>query len=414
MRLKFAVLILFGIISLLLAEGLLRYLGRLPGNLYEKTFWFQKVDTLYSLSGYSSDADGIFKMDTSLIAIFDTIKYENPDDYQKLLEADSIIGTYAALVKDFEHLRSGKINCSLYTRLQEIQSKPTLNDFDSAFIKYIYQPINSDGFFSIPFKPYNTSKPKVLLIGDSFTWGHSTSNKALSFANELLAAGCVVYNTGISGTDPAQYEAVAKKYIPILKPDIVIVNFFMGNDISYWDRDVNPYQPVFFPTNAGNLMAFQEGNYFNNPQDAYNNVVKNLHVPTNNWLRILASKTSITSLLWHVWFKLGMTTMPHHKEIPKNSKPSCNEEIAAIQEVCTQYNAQFELIVIPDYKYHITEVESQHYLFEDLAYTYSQVPKSAYNLEDGHFSDEGHKLFSEQLNTLILHHTFSNSDTLNR
>lgn len=388
------------ILGLGIAEFILYQMDRKPGVLYN-TPWFIEVDSLEPLRGYTADSIGIFKMDTSLRYIFNPSNYSNADSYQQNLENDGVIGTYAGLVKDFDHLRNGKVNCNLYSTFQKIKQKAELNEVDSAILEYLNRPINEDGFFSIPFKEYNSKQLKILLIGDSFTWGHTTSNKALSFANELLAAGYVVYNTGISGTDPAQYEAVAEKYIPLLKPDIVVVNFFMGNDISYWQRLVTPYQPVFYPTNAGNLMAFQQGNCFRTPHEAYENALKNLTVPQDKWIRKLASKTNVGTLLWCVWYKLGMTTLPHYDVVSKKLKPSCNNEIGTIQGLCQQYDARFELMVIPDYKYDIVKVDEHPYLFEKIDYRYSNVPKLLYNMEDGHFNDKGHRLYAEQLIEII-------------
>jgi hypothetical protein len=69
-------------------------------------------------------------------------------------------------------------------------------------------------------------KTKVMLVGDSFAWGMSANPVYNSYADFLLAKGYCVYNLGIIGTDPAQYEAVVKKYTPILQPDVINSQLF--------------------------------------------------------------------------------------------------------------------------------------------------------------------------------------------
>ena len=66
-------------------------------------------------------------------------------------------------------------------------------------------------------------KKKVLMLGDSFLYGHSAENFTSSFANNLLAKGYYVYNTGISGADVTQYKAIADKYIPIIPMKEIII-----------------------------------------------------------------------------------------------------------------------------------------------------------------------------------------------
>jgi len=130
--------------------------------------------------------------------------------------------------------------------------------------------INSDGFRGNAFKLAETPRTKVLLIGDSFTWGAGANPITASFADCLQDAGYYIYNAGIPGTDPAQYARVARKYIPLLKPNVVVVCLYMGNDLRLYPHPVQPHRNLFYMTNFGMIRGYDDnGKYFENAQEAF-------------------------------------------------------------------------------------------------------------------------------------------------
>jgi hypothetical protein len=129
--------------------------------------------------------------------------------------------------------------------------------------------INSDGFRSVEFKQYETTRTKILFLGDSFTWGGSANPITNCFVDIVRRRGYLTFNTGIPGTGPTQYAYIAEKYVPLLKPDIVAVTFYMGNDLKPPDPML-PYKNLYHITNAGWLSAFDENGNYMVPLDAYN------------------------------------------------------------------------------------------------------------------------------------------------
>src|SRR5690606_31822779 len=98
-----------------------------------------------------------------------------------------------------------------------IYSSPdTSDEYYTAVKRYLYHPFNKDGFRGIEFKKHRTRCKRILVIGDSFVYGMSAKPFYNSFYDILLSQGYMVYAAGIPGTDPAQYAAIAEKYIPIL------------------------------------------------------------------------------------------------------------------------------------------------------------------------------------------------------
>lgn len=406
-RIKF---VLAAGLVLLLTEGGLRLAGFIP-TLHTKAYYFTPVDSLYLLQGATTDADGILKIDTSARNIIcRQIREKNPDwNFSTQIDAFSLAAEHIYFLE-------GKIHNDLsefYFRL--CQKDPhLLTDFEKAVIDYIHCPINEDGFRSIAFKPLCADKPRLLLLGDSFTWGHSSSVKTNSFADILLAMGYVVYNSGISATDVAQYLAVARKYIPLLQPDYVIVNFYLGNDITYYRREILPYRPLLYPTNAGILMACPHGKYFESPEAAYRFMWKQWSIPKNqNLFNQIMAQTALTTQLWKILFKLKITynsddeIISYYAEAEKRKYPLpyCNVELQEIYQLARAFGAKYILSCIPEvYRFvHRSKADFPD-LFGSLPYVEMQVEKKDYVLSNGHFNDRGHRKYALFIDSLIVHH----------
>lgn len=130
-----------------------------------------------------------------------------------------------------------------------------------------------------------------------------------SFTDILLARGYLVYSAGIPGTDPAQYAAIAKKYVPILKPDMIIVCFYPGNDLLPFPREPLPLRPHEHMTNAGFFESAPEGKYLD-AHEAYSYYRKLITIPSNSANYGFWSSTAITSLVWNILYTHGNVQHP--------------------------------------------------------------------------------------------------------
>lgn len=91
--------------------------------------------------------------------------------------------------------------------------------------------INNLGFRGSETK-LEKSKKRVLLIGDSFTfgWGVDLNQTWISLLTERYP-DVEFLNLGQGGNHPGDYVQVAKRAIPLLNPDLIIVGVLQGNDI---------------------------------------------------------------------------------------------------------------------------------------------------------------------------------------
>lgn len=99
------------------------------------------------------------------------------------------------------------------------------------------------------------SKVRVLLLGDSFTYGMS-ADVGSSFAERLdqTLAGSVIWNTGIPGGGTHQALAAFEVYAPRLRPHLTILGFVMNDfddnllPIDSWLNAIDP---------SGNAVAIR-------------------------------------------------------------------------------------------------------------------------------------------------------------
>lgn len=405
-------------ILLIIVEIILSKQGYKPGQIDRHPYFFQDVDSLRILKGFSTDSLGIQKIDASVREYM--LKHENNDSFEYPHDLDEQIYYISKynLLSHYTAARTGKINNDFSNYIQTLKEKDSLSEIDQAYIDYSYCPINTDGFKSIEFKNYNTDKKKVLLLGDSFTWGHSTYNKTDGFADVLISKDHVIFNTGITATDIPQYVAIADHYVEILQPDIVIANIFLGNDIVRHHREVRPDIPIFYCTNAGFLNSCSTGFYFPSPDSIYNHTIRLASIPQTSTLNRLMSKTRTTTLTWGVLGKHHHITSigPWPTEYSANFWKevvdlwdsvgySINKRyLEEIDSICSDNNVKFITSIIPEetnFNIHKTDIDTllggyqQYHIIRGLE-------DNDYKQGDGHFNEKGHKKYAEFLDSLII------------
>jgi hypothetical protein len=267
--------------------------------------------------------------------------------------------------------------------------------------------INEDGFRAPDFRALDTTRKRILLIGDSFTWGMSaTPLKDSCFAGLLQSqTNYQILNMGIPVADPVQYEAIAQKYIPQLKPDYVLVFFFMGNDLMEEDRSITPGQAFYYYTNAGGIAANIDGHHFNTPLQAYDYVANQkyyLQNPTHFYEKVIA-QSSLLSRLYSFRFRIEEKIK---FELAVNDSRITKTHLLNIKQVAAKNGVPLKFVLIPEIKdadmpleQYIKKYES---LLQDTSLTgdWLMLQTSSANFKpypDGHLNNEGHRLYGDYL-----------------
>jgi lysophospholipase L1-like esterase len=95
---------------------------------------------------------------------------------------------------------------------------------------------NHLGFRDREYPVEKTGKFRILVIGDSFTfgWGVALADtwvKQLERKLQAAGADVEVLNLGRSGASPEAYADIAARAVPVLQPDLVLVAVLQGNDL---------------------------------------------------------------------------------------------------------------------------------------------------------------------------------------
>ncbi len=403
-----------------MAEAVLRIFHYTPG---QTNFIgsFQKADTLIAQRAFLADEHAMTYIDPLVAKKIRSLLSETtvslPMFYLNSanLNWEGTNDNLQDIAIDYYKVISFRDKSPFSVFYHSILNKKIKTGYDSLIIEYAKSPINDDGFRSIPFRK-KSPKKRILLIGDSFTFGYTTSNKVHSFYDLLLADGFEVYNTGLDDAGPHQYEAVANKYIPLLKPDIVLINFYMGNDVQYYRQSFAPFEPYNYQTNVGYLQVCPEGVHISNMREAYNLAIESAYIPVNkSSINHYCRKTAVTTLFWRLM--KGKPGFDEQSDLLNNfykkakekqlPMPDANTRIQAIRQLCDSNQCRLILSIIPglsnDGARNLLYADSDSNLFKDIPYhedrtlTESDFCKGS----DKHFNENGHKKYAGFLKTLI-------------
>ncbi len=258
--------------------------------------------------------------------------------------------------------------------------------------------INSDGFRSIEFKNYKTDKKKILFLGDSYTWGSGASPITESFVDIVSRSGYVVFNTGIPGTGPIQYEYLAEKYVPFLKPDIIIIMFCMRNDFDF-PHPLLPYKNLWHVTNAGWLYARDDDGNYLSPEDAYYLHNAKIYGEKTKFQQSF-NKTVIGTYFYTALSKLrDRISGGSHQDEMKHNQDVARQALQRIQELAHANKAEFSLFIIPVKPQLINNerfsIKRNYHVFKNLSpFVPDFLTKEDYR-EDGHFNNSGNQKYAE-------------------
>lgn len=379
--------------------------------------YFEEVDSVIVYDGYVADEMGIQKVNPLKVEeisrrVVDREDF-SPSEWVDFRNKDRVYETWG-LIHEHIELKDGHLDHEFQRFINDLKYKQSGQRpaRDMAYLEFLDHPINEEGFRSIAFEELPEEEKTILLIGDSFTWGLSATQPSGSFGDCLSARGFSVYNSGIIAADAFQYQAIAEKYIPKIKPDVVIVNFFMGNDVSYYPRELKANRLMYYPTNAGNLISSPHGIYFPDAKTAYNNFETQSRIPDYRFPDSFLAKTALGSAIWRFFVGHHLVNEPFSQELmdyyavadsARSEIPYSKGAISRIREVCEENNTEFILAVIPDSQ-DFDEFSPENFpeQFDGFNYFYSSDFEMAdYDYRGGHFNDQGHVKYADYLEGVL-------------
>jgi hypothetical protein len=279
--------------------------------------------------------------------------------------------------------------------------------------------VNHLGFRGKEPKNLDSTKKRILVLGDSFAWGMSASPFQDSSMCDLIQQQGTyeVINTGIPAADPPQYAEIARLYASLYKPDYIIVVFFMGNDLMKFDRTVTANQPFYYWTNAGAILADIDGIHFNSPQEAYDYLANTRYYlqKPDAWYKSIIAKSSLLSRLYagkyRVEEKIAYEKMRSNTSITK-------KYLYKINEVAQQNQVPVKFVLIPESKEADMDTAKYKKRYSDIlldsqlqsVWLIVTTDKSLYKENpDGHLNNTGHAYYAQILTALFDNHFYSDN-----
>lgn len=285
--------------------------------------------------------------------------------------------------------------------------------------------INSEGFFSSVEFTYESmevlrksGKKIVMLIGDSYTQGCCADNYNASFAQILNQSDeYEVLNFGIPGADPVQYRLIVEKYAPIIKPNLIIVAVYGGNDILEYDRTAKPFVPLSYPVkngpwlnSEGPIYLTKQGTYFKNFEEARAHYFK--YFSLWGYESSFFEKTIRYSVILSRPYMKWKTKSRFEKikyQVPKklDHMPYSKQNLESLSSFASGLKIPVHYTLIPspsDVESKLNYRDKYDFVFGKLEYS---VPTDLLvNDYDGladanHFNNQGHKKYAAYLATLI-------------
>lgn len=285
--------------------------------------------------------------------------------------------------------------------------------------------INTEGFVStIEFTPESveiirkSGKKVVMLIGDSYTQGCCADHINASFAQLLNQSDqYAILNFGIPGADPLQYRLIVEKYAVELKPDLILVAVYGGNDIMEYDRTAKPFVPLSYPikngpwlNSEGPIYLTEQGTYFKSFEEARAHYFEyfSLWSDESYFYEKLVRYSVILSRVYLVW-KTKMQFEKIKFQMPKSleRQPYSYQNLISLKTTANELGIPtvFSLIPSPtDVQNNVDLKKKYDFVFEKIPYHF---PTSLSAMDyDGlsnanHFRNQGHRKFADFLSTLI-------------
>lgn len=302
-------------------------------------------------------------------------------------------------------------------------------DFNSAIIPEDYI-LNNQGFLSeIDFEiqaidslKKGSNKEIVFLIGDSYTQGCCVGNLDSSFSKLIQQNRDEHYlNFGIGAVDIYQYRAIVKKYVPLLKPDLVVIPFYLGNDISYHNRVIKPHTPFCYVIrdyqwiNSEVPKEDQKSygkNYFDSAKEAYSFYLNKYTLWGSNATNVeMVLRNSI--FFSKIYMSLFPKQNPHYIQPLTESSDLVNTVLALkeIDRVCRWNNIPVLFLGIPSpinarRQIPLSNVYGNYFETANVEHAFPNI--SNYSLSDydgeetrNHFNESGHSKFYKFLDRKV-------------
>ncbi len=282
---------------------------------------------------------------------------------------------------------------------------------DSVFLKdqiWYYNRlkiVNNEGYHDrVDFNdiPANNDSLKILITGDSFTWGASAdvdSSFVDVFKRDIKQNyPSIIWNTGIPATGTNHALFATQKFLPLQKSNYVILGFYTGNDFS---DNLMPFDRLVFNdlTSCYNLYDLKKDlqPFSISKKDAYKKATGSYPIEELNIFQKLLTRSRFVTWFGDMKDKLLNRINGNKKRLTEKEYEVTREFLKRLDDYTKENNAELIVEVIPT-SYDLKE-KSNYYLktielLKDLSIKYIDndglFTQNDYVYSGGHWSNRGH------------------------
>ncbi len=220
-------------------------------------------------------------------------------------------------------------------------------------------------------------RPRVLLIGDSYTWGWGVADKETLGAQlaQHSADAWQVVNAGTPGWGVFQFAAALERALPIVRPQVVLVT------LVEWDVYRQPYD---------------------DPQEQARELAR------NRWKNRVRQASRLVTVLARMWERLGQQApaaavaneQPHSASRFARCWARDRARLTAMHQACTAQGARMLVVGWPQatetsatFRQELAAWAAQRQVaVVDLEPGLATVPRAERTLADGHPNARGYRL----------------------
>lgn len=216
--------------------------------------------------------------------------------------------------------------------------------------------LNSKGFMDVEYpykKPEGTYR--IVAIGDSFAFGTVPypENFLTILEEKMNATGkrFEIVNMGIPGTEPPEYLRLLKQEGLSYNPDMVMVFFFIGNDIIlFLEKNMTPKEPKIYTarlikysyTVLRNMYIASDSPDSLDREAVYRNRERHLILKLTNSEKYL-SMFDQEAMPNAKWVDMARVNRQISKAFSSNF-----EKLVNIKEVCDENGVQLLIVLVPE------------------------------------------------------------------
>jgi len=242
-----------------------------------------------------------------------------------------------------------------------------------------------------------------LFIGDSFTQGYCVHNGSV-MSDYIISDGASAINVGMGGNSPLEYAALARTFIPVLKPSKVAMIFYRND---FTGQGTKKYSEYYLKKEFQN--PYLNVSTFNQISNKFYDYYLNTKSVKNNLQRIINKLISFAKL----------PTFRGLYYTPKISVNAAHTAINNTLSLCSANECELYLVYIPSSSYWSpwneretakirawlrnmvsqlsTNNPKRKVVLIDLSDEVEKIGLKAYSLIGGHLSPAGYRIVADRL-----------------